>query len=88
MLTDMTVSDHLAVSRDAHVRYRSLHDTTKNTDVAGMNTAIQDALDHRLAAQFADPTHTDPAWAIDIFDGRPAAHADLIHFYESFLATH
>lgn len=88
MLNDLTVSDHLAASREAHVRYRTIHDSTKNSDLPGMITAIQDALDHRHAAQFADPTHADPAWAIDIFDGKPAAHADLIHFYETFLATH
>lgn len=84
----MTVSDHLAASRDAHVRYRTIHDTTKNADAANMRAAIQDALDHRKAAHFADGTHSDPAWSVDIFDGRPAAHADLIHFYESYLASH
>lgn len=84
----MTVSGHLATSRDAHVRYRSLHDTTNNTDAVGMRAAIQEALDHRQAAQFADPSHADDAWQIDIFDGKPAAHADLIHFYEHYLAAH
>lgn len=88
MSADMTVSEHLATSRDAHVRYRSIHDTTKNTDTDKMRAAMQDALDHRQAAQFADPTHADAAWAIDIFDGKPAGHADLIHFYETYLATH
>lgn len=84
----MTVSEHLAASRDAHVRYRSLHDSTNNTDTAGMRAAMQEALDHRQAAQFADPSHNDAAWSIDVFDGKPAAHADLIHFYESYLAAH
>lgn len=88
MPIDMTVSEHLLASRDAHVRYRTIHDTTKNADAAAMRAAMQDALDHRRAAQFADPTHADPAWAIDIFDGKPAAHADLVHFYEAYLAAH
>lgn len=84
----MTVSEHLAASRDAHVRYRTIHDTTKNTDIDGMRAAVQEALDHRRAAQFADPTHTDATWTVDVFDGKVASHADLIHFYESYLVTH
>jgi len=84
----MTVADHLAASRDAHIRYRSLHDASKNADAVGMGAAIQDALDHRRAADFADPTHSDPAWQVDVFDGKPVSHADLMTFYETYRATH
>ncbi len=84
----MTVSEHLAASRAAHVQYRSLHDTTKNTDDLGMRAAIQDALDHRVAAARADSAHADPAWRIDVFEGVPVPHAELVAFYKEFLATH
>ena len=84
----MTVSEHLAASRTAHVRYRALHDASQNTDSAGMKDAMQDALTHRQAAEAADPNFTDAAWAVDVFDGRHASHTDLIHFYESYVAAH
>lgn len=84
----MTVAEHLAASRDAHVRYRTLHDASRNTSTADMKDAIQTALDARLAADAADPDHTDAAWAIDVFEGKTVSHADLIAFYESYLAAH
>lgn len=84
----LTVADLLADSRAAHIRYRQLHDATRNSDTIGMRMAIEQAVDLRRAAVALDPTHTDPAWAVDIFDGKPAAHADLISFYETFLKNH
>lgn len=82
-----SVADLLADSRAAHLRYRQLHDATRNSDRIGMRIAIEQAVDLRRAAVALDPTHSDPAWAVDIFEGKPASHADLLIFYESYLAA-
>lgn len=82
----MSVPDLLAASRAAHVRYRTLHDASKNTATAEMRAAVAEAYDTRLAAHALDPSHVDPAWAIDVFTDQPVSSDDLMAFYGSYLA--
>lgn len=83
----MTISEHLAAARAAHTRYREIHDRTKNGDQQAMLSALQEALTQRQAADAADPTHSDPAWACDETTpwnpraARGVSHEDLITFY-------
>lgn len=57
-----------------------------------MVAALQDALTNRQAADAADPTHSDPAWASDETTPwntrakRGVSHDDLMAFYEASIA--
>lgn len=83
----LSVAEHLNLARVAHVRYRELHDRTDNSDEAAMTAAIQEARDARLAALALDPQQHDPAWQVDVFEGKSVPHAELLAFYESYLAA-
>lgn len=84
----LSVAEYLDQARVAHVRYRELHTQSENSARFDMIAAIQQAHDARLFAESLDPSHTDPAWQIDVFVGKAVSHAELMRFYESFLAAH
>lgn len=89
-----TVPDLLRTSREAHQRYHVAsgeiyHDgrVKRYPHEPGRVTAIQEALDARLAAEAMDPDHSDPAWDTDLTVNRGISSADLLTFYTTFLST-
>lgn len=87
-----TVAEYLIASREAHMQYHTASgelfgDGTlkRPPHQPGRTAAIQAALDARLAAEAADPTHADPAWATDQALNKGIPSADLITFYRGFL---
>lgn len=88
-----SIAGLLQTSRDAHRRFRESDGfinrdgtlkTAPNYDIA--HAEIQAALDARLAAQAADPAHTDPAWAEDQAANRGITSEALTDFYRDYLA--
>jgi hypothetical protein len=85
------VADELTASRAAHARYRNAAGRidikgdvaeTKRHDACRL--ALQDAYDHRMAADALDPKHDDPDWANDV----KATHDQLVQFYAAQLARY
>lgn len=88
-----SVDQLLATSRVAHSQFY-VHSGSIERD-GSLKTApndpsaaqaIQAALDARLAADAADPTHADPAWATDLQANRGVTSDVLIEFYRTYLA--
>lgn len=83
----LSVAQQLELARAAHVRYRALHNQSENSADDDMAAAIREARDARLLALALDPERADPAWRIDVFEGKAVSHEDLMHFYETYLAA-
>lgn len=75
------VADLLRQSRAANAAFHVANQASQER--ASQRAAIQHALTLRLEADLADPHHTDPAWQDD-----QAPHADIVTFYQQYLASH
>lgn len=83
----MSVAEQLAAATTAHKRYRALHGTTRGKDKAGMVAAVAGAKVALEAAEEADPTHADPAWASFEVAMKGQVPGTLLAFYAWYLAS-
>lgn len=82
------VSTLLQRSRQAHAAFHARHTylgqgkRQQGSEAQGKQS-IELARELRAEAHQADPEHTDPAWQED-----KVPHAEIVAFYDQYLATH
>ena len=77
------VAEYLRRSAAEMTRFHQIDSTRRAGRQSAMKDCAIEARRLRVAADEADPEHTDPAWALD-----KAPHADIVAFLDRYIQGH